>query len=186
MKKIISLLLVNLVFLFLLAKPVLAIQQSQLSGVNSEGATIPISYDLPYPGILPDSPLYPVKELRDTVVGWLILSNVNKSFYNLLMADKRLAAGQVLVNTGKTVLGTGSVIRAEEYFSKAVDSAQRAKENKLEVTELLIKLSVSAVKHQEVVGDLMVKVPEQEKAALSKTYSDSQNSQNRVQDLMRK
>ena len=151
-----------------------------------EDTPILIDYALPYPGILPDSPIYFVKVARDKVVRFLIVSNVSKSFYSLLLSDKRLAAGQILIDTRKTSLGVTTIASGEEYFSGAVELATKAKADGLEISELIAKLSVAVVKHQEVISNLLPKVTDDEKVTLGRSYTSSQNSQNRVQDLMKK
>src|SRR3989344_6985739 len=50
-------------------------------------------YTLPYPGILPDNLLYPIKVFRDRIVSFLISDPLKKAEFNLLQADKRLQAG---------------------------------------------------------------------------------------------
>lgn len=115
----------------------------------------------------------------------MISSDVNKSFYSLLLSDKRLGAGRVLIDGGKIPLGVTTIVIGEEFFSEAVDDAKRAKLSGLEVSELLAKLSVAAVKHQEVIASLLPKVSGKENADLDKSYLMSQNSQNRVKELMK-
>ncbi len=50
----------------------------------------PINYTLPYPGILPDHPLYFLKSLRDLILTKLISNPVKKFEFDLLQADKKL------------------------------------------------------------------------------------------------
>src|SRR3989344_5431146 len=60
-----------------------------------------VEYNLPYPGLLPDSPFYSLKSLRDKIVSFLISSPLKKAEFNLLQADKRLNAGLYLFNSAK-------------------------------------------------------------------------------------
>jgi hypothetical protein len=59
MRKLFLSLLVLVAFLSLAVPSVVAVD---------EKSTTPISYDLPYPGMLPDSPVYFVKVARDRVM----------------------------------------------------------------------------------------------------------------------
>jgi hypothetical protein len=68
----------------------------------------PVNYTLPYPGILPDHPLYFVKQLRDTVLSLLISNPVRKVKFYILMADKHLSMGVVLKEKGKPELAHNS------------------------------------------------------------------------------
>jgi hypothetical protein len=63
------------------------------SPLAPSGSPIPnnkIEYTLPYPGILPDHPLYFVKTLRDTILSRLISNPVKMAEFDLLQADKKL------------------------------------------------------------------------------------------------
>ncbi len=132
-----------------------------------EAAATSVEYPLPYPGMLPDSPFYFLKVARDSLVTWLIADPVKKSFYLVLLADKRVGAGEVLVNSGKTALGVATLIKAEEYYKQAVDlminqnstlrlrSGQELKtQNSQGVNDLLSKLVVAGAKHGEVLGKI--------------------------------
>jgi len=47
-----------------------------------------IDYTLPYPGLLPDNPLYPLKMIRDRIILFLINDSAKRTEYYLLQADK--------------------------------------------------------------------------------------------------
>lgn len=84
------------------------------------GVTLPsVEYTLPYPGILPDHPLYFFKTIRDAILEFLIVDPVRKSEFYILQADKRLVMAQTLVGSGKETLVTHSVQKAGEYEGKA-------------------------------------------------------------------
>ena len=59
-----------------------------------------VDYYLPYPGILPDSPMYRLKALRDRVVLMLTWDGQAKAKRQLLYADKRINAAIALVEGG--------------------------------------------------------------------------------------
>lgn len=178
MRKILVL-LSFLVFVSIFNSPVWS---ASTSSSDSIGTT---NYELPYPGILPDSPLYFIKVARDRMISVLIQSPVKKSFYALLLSDKRLAAGQVLVDTGKTNLGVTTIVNGEDYFSEAVSLAEEAKKQKRDTSELWVKLSVAAVKHDEIISRLMPKVSGMEESRLESAYENSQKSRKRVQEMMK-
>lgn len=153
---------------------------------NNETAVKSIDYALAYPGILPDSPLYFIKVIRDRVVSFLIQSPVKKSFYLLLLSDKRLAAGQVLINTGKSNVGVTTVVNGEEYFTEAVTTATEAKKQGKDVNELVAKLSVAGVKHDEVISELAKKVSGIEANQMSRAYDSNQKSREKTSEIMKK
>ncbi len=61
-----------------------------------------VEYNLPYPGILPDHPLYFLKQLRDKILDFLITDPVKKAEFYILQADKRLSMGIALTDEKKS------------------------------------------------------------------------------------
>ncbi|MBF8250036.1 MAG: LPXTG-motif cell wall anchor protein, partial [Candidatus Levybacteria bacterium] len=76
------------------AKSDLAAAQTATPSSNQE-----VNYELPYPGLLPDSPLYFLRVTRDKLVSFLISDPLKKAEFDLLQADKRLNAGIYLLNS---------------------------------------------------------------------------------------
>ncbi len=111
-----------------------------------------VEYTLPYPGILPDNPLYFLKAGRDRIVGLLISDPLKKAEFNLLAADKRLNSGVYLFKKGKEKysLVISTVSKGENYFEEAIIKAREAKKQGMDTNDILRRLSDSAYKHQEV------------------------------------
>lgn len=103
---------------------------------------------------------------------FFLRDKTQKSFYLLLMSDKRLGAGQVLINTGKISLGVTTLVKSQDYFKQAVGLADKS--NK----DLISKLVVAGSKHQEVLGSL------RSKAAIEKVFLDNQKDFNRVTEML--
>jgi len=78
-------------------------------------------YLLPYPGILPNHPLYWSKMIRDRVQLLTTKDPTKKMQLFLLFADKRLAAGQLLIATGDKGLGVSTITKAEKYLLSAYE-----------------------------------------------------------------
>lgn len=114
-----------------------------------------IEYDLPYPGILPDNPLYKLKALRDKAIGFLISDPKKKAEFNLLQADKRLNAGVYLFNKGKNIFQAEATIsKAENYFFEAISEIRKANDRGINTDELTGKLLDASKKHQEIIASL--------------------------------
>jgi len=113
-----------------------------------------IEYTLPYPGILPDNPLYFLKAARDKIVSFLISDPLKKAEFNLLAADKRLNSGVFLFKKGKDKysLAISTVSKGENYFEEAITKVKEAKKQGMDTNDILRRLSDSAYKHQEVIG----------------------------------
>ncbi len=113
-----------------------------------------VDYYLPYPGILPDHPMYWLKMIRDRVQLWLVTDSEMKAEKLLLCADKRLGAGFQLVEGSKVSLGVTTLTKAEKYLEQAVllsESIEGAE-------ELREKLGKATRKHREVLMMVREKV----------------------------
>lgn len=110
----------------------------------------PIPYVLPYPGILPDHPLWFIKAFRDRVITFLISSPVKKSEFSLAQADKRLSAGMALLKKGKEEVGVSTISKGENYLVLAVSQAKEAKIVGKDASLLLDVLFRATKKHQAV------------------------------------
>jgi hypothetical protein len=117
--------------------------------VSSTSAESEINYELPYPGLLPDSPLYFLRIIRDRVVSFLIADPLKKSEFNLLQADKRLNAGIFLFKQGKASLALSTASKAENYFSESLDKIGEAKTQGKDIAGMEQKLTNSLKKHEQ-------------------------------------
>lgn len=117
-----------------------------------------IEYTLPYPGILPDHPLWFLKALRDRVIEFLIADPFKKAEFHLLTADKRLQAGVSLLQKGKQELSLSTISKGENYFEMAISQATLAKDRGQGVKMLLEKLKKAVKKHKEVLQEVREKM----------------------------
>jgi len=117
--------------------------------ILSPTPTPQVNYELPYPGLLPDSPLYFLRMIRDKIVGFLISDPLKKAEFNLLQADKRLNASIYIFNKGKTSLALSTVSKAENYFSEALDKMRDAKMEGRNINEMEEKLRSALRKHKQ-------------------------------------
>lgn len=150
--------------LFLLMPSLTFAQEASLSSdlLTSTPAASAVSYTLPYPGILPGSPLYPLKMLRDHIILFLITDPYKKAEFNLLQADKRLNAGLYLLdNDTKNVdLAITTISKGENFFHQAIHGATLMKKEGRDVGALLGNFEQSAARHKEIVTNLMTRLPE--------------------------
>lgn len=118
--------------------------------------SIGVDYELPYPGILPDNPLYILKAIRDRIVLFLISDIVKKSEFELLQADKRLNAAYYLSKKGKEKypLAESTVSKAENYLESAISDTYKAKAQGKHVSDLPNRLYTASLKHTDVINSL--------------------------------
>ena len=119
-----------------------------------------VNYELPYPGLLPNNPLYFLKVIRDQIVGFLISDPLKKGEFDLLQADKRVNGALYLFNkypkkSAKiSQLVDSTVSKAENYLGLAIEMVSVAKKQGRDTADLLRRLKESVKKHQEVLQKL--------------------------------
>ena len=140
----------------------------------------PVNYYLPYPGILPDHPLYALKMVRDRIVLWLAMDPVIKAEKLLLYADKRVNAAWELAKGNQPELAVATAQKAEKYLEEAVAQVEMAAQQGRKVEELSERLRLATAKHQEVLGEVLSRVPEQARGGLEQALQMSKRGQERV------
>lgn len=129
------------------------------STVAAEEIMVPpkVEYYLPYPGILPDNPLYNLKVIRDKLRLALTFDERKKAEGELLYADKRINAAKALIEGGKTGLGVSTATKAEKYLEKSVDGTIKLQKMGRDIRSLQLTLVKATAKHLELIQELMPK-----------------------------
>ncbi|MBI2033173.1 MAG: hypothetical protein HYT10_01780 [Candidatus Levybacteria bacterium] len=129
------LILIPSLFFLLLVLPINAYAQEEI--IISPAVSITYtptpsiqSYSLPYPGILPDNPLYFVKTFRDRIISFMISDALKKAEFDILQADKRMNAAYYLLDKriGKEELAITTISKAENYYEEAIARIREAKQ----------------------------------------------------------
>lgn len=144
-----------------------------------------IDYNLAYPGkILPDHPLWSIKALRDRV--WLLLtSNVaKKAELKLLFSDKRLGASKALFEKDKPELAYTTLTKGEKYLEEAMESERQARGSEMDTYEFLKRLANAALKHREVIDQILILAPEDAKPEIIKTRDYSTQVYRNARDAL--
>lgn len=144
MNTIRSIFLIVFAFLFLFTKQSIAAEISTSSAVSSD-----VNYFLAYPGILPDNPFHFLKASRDKFVSLLINDNRKRAEFNLLTSDKRMFAGQILIEKDKAELGLVTISKSNNYFHNAISAAEKARKQKIEMLDVYDNMNLSIQKHIE-------------------------------------
>ena len=127
-----------------------------------------VEYTLPYPGILPDHPLYFLKRFRDWLMEQLIADPVKKIQFYVQQSDKAINASVFLSLQQKQTLTTQEATSANMSMEKAVKAAASLKDQGKELPGDVVSLMTqSLMKHQEVLGDLVQKAGDTQKANLT-------------------
>lgn len=120
-----------------------------------------VEYTLPYPGILPDNPLFFIKNIRDSFWGFLTRDYHKKAELMLLFSDKRVAMASELSEKGKWELAADSLEQSESDFKKAISAvAQAKKQGNGPPGDFVQTLKLSNAKHRQVIETLLKETPQ--------------------------
>jgi len=169
----------------ILAFSVVRVSAASTEKVATQEAQAKTDYFLAYPGLLPDHPLYSLKMVRDRIWLWLTNNSLKKAELLLLFADKRLGAAKALIEGNKVELGVSTMMKGEKYLERAISQGKMAAEKGEDAQVFLVKLSQATLKHQEVLTELVNKVPESFKESLGKAVSASQKSYEQIQEALK-
>lgn len=144
-----------------------------------------VQYYLPYPGILPDHFLYPLKMVRDRIWLWLTTNSLKKVEVLLLFADKRLGAGKFLIEGNKIGYGITTLEKAEKYLERAVFQLEEAKKKGFQVEEVAQKLRNASDKHKEVLENLAQGLSGQVKELIERLYFYPVEVSQKIDEILR-
>jgi hypothetical protein len=129
--------------------------------------------DLPDPGVLPDSPFYFLKNFTENVGTFFTFGEVAKAERYIRLSGIRLSEAKALADKGNTKAAEEAIKKYEDYINKGLAKAEEARANKLDVDEVLAKVTENTLKHQTVLADIYKKVPEQAKSAIERAMQAS-------------
>lgn len=124
---------------------------------SSEVIPEKVNYELPYQGILPDNPFYILKVIRDGIVKFLINDSLKKAQFSLLSADKRMFAGELLIDKGEDGLAVDTIAKSNNYLDDAlvaIREAKRQNSKNPDIKLFLEQFKSAALKHHEIAEDL--------------------------------
>ncbi len=104
-------------------------------------------YILPSPGILPDSPLFMFKDMKDDIIEMFSSNFAEKTRLMLLHSDKKLAMARVLFQRGKTKLVVKTLLSSEKKMLKLVELVKNNKTS----PKFIERLRLSARLHSEII-----------------------------------
>lgn len=143
-----------------------------------------VQYDLPYPGILPDNPLYFLKVVRDNLLGLFITDPLKKADYDLLQANKRLVSARGLIDEGKNDLAITTLSKSGNYFDQAIANATQVKNQGGDANPTLSNLLTAAKKHQQVIGEMAAKTKGDTKTTLRLLQERAHDFEQRVSIIL--
>lgn len=173
-KKLIAALLL---LLFVLTQPSLKLSQAQ--GLNLQ--MYEVAYDLPYPGLLPDHPLYFLKAARDRMLDILTFDSLKKAQLYLLYSDKRAYSAKFLAEKGRNDLAITALSKAEKYALKIPPLFKKSKNKSKK--EFLEKVKTSNLKHKEIIENLLKELPQGYQARITEILKINDDLRNMLRGL---
>lgn len=155
-----------IVFIFLFAFVTLFVKDlSKFSVLAVE------EYELPYPGILPNHPLYLLKAGRDRVLEVFTRNPMRKAELYLLFADKRINMAR-FIGTTDWDLSEQTAGKAEKYLEKCEEAAKNAKKMGTDVDVSFTKRArMSAKTHRTILLNLQKHAPDTYKSKFTEPLS---------------
>jgi hypothetical protein len=129
--------------------------RGQYQSVDTPVPTPKIDYSLPFPGLLPTHPLYPLKLFRDRLLLLTTRDPMKKSEYLLTFADKNLAMGEIMIQEKKIPEAVEVFKKAEEHLLSSLDRLEQSKRDGVFPPGPLSKRELSYKKHKEVIIDFL-------------------------------
>lgn len=134
--------------------------------------------------VLPDSPLWGLKELRDQIWFGITPTHLRRAELALLFADKRVLMSEDLFKQGKTDIALSTFIKGEKYLEIAANEESKARGGGVDTDKFLNKFALSIMKHQEIIESLIHLAPEETKRVILENKEYSVNAYNSVRDAL--
>ena len=128
------------------------------AGMMANSSLQKSDYTLPYPGILPNHPLYFIKKIRDQIIEMLVVDPLRKSEFYLLQSDKLLSAAVLLEQNGTIPVAQASLDESSTRMTMAVGQLTTLKQSGRDVPAGSIdRMGQALQKHLEVLDDVAAK-----------------------------
>ena len=150
-------------FIVIFSSPIYAQTEIPIPSVSPSPTPSMIEYQLPYPGILPGSPLYSVKMLRDKILEFFTSDPMKKADFYILQADKRVASAIKLFEKGDNKLSQTTLSKGQNYLEKSLDKAILAKNSGKDVRDIIARIKNSAINQKQEIEILSKKSKDIEK-----------------------
>lgn len=118
------------------------------------------NYVLPYPSAMPGSSSYKVHLIIEKIEEYWYFGNLAQFTYNLKISDKYLVEAKTLFEYKQYLLGYKALQKSNFYFQNTKPFLTRAKSEGKDTGEKEKILKNAALKHQEVLQNIKLTVPD--------------------------
>lgn len=155
------------------------------TSILGKDSKIQVDYFYAYPGkIMPDSPFWQLKALRDKVVLLFSLRSSVKAEKTLLFADKRIQMAKILFEMGKPDLGMATLAKAEKYLEQSSLYEQKARGAGDDTVSFLTTLATASLKHRLTIDEILAIAPDDVKPEIIKLEDYAKNTYKTCRDAL--
>ncbi len=153
-----SFVFIFIIFTFLIIYLAFTIESSEKT-INQQQKNV--IYELPYPGLLPGHPLYPIKIIRDKIIEFLTRDYYKKAQFYLLISDKKAIAGYQLAKKGEIKLAISTFSKGEKYFLKIPSLIKEIKKQGNQIpNDFIEKIKLANAKHHQLILEMFKLAPQ--------------------------
>lgn len=138
------------------------------------------------PKLLPDSPFYFLKRIKEGIELFLAQAPEAKAEKYAELATRRIAEAKVMIKRNKNQFVVKLMEKHQEHLDKAEKKIEEAKEKGKDVERVLAIVAEATSIHQKVLADVYEKVPEQAKEAIEHAMEVSSRGQERALEAISK
>ncbi len=138
------------------------------------GCKVMAEEKLPDSGTLPDNMFYFLKSWKESIQIFFTFGAENKAKQFLHLAEVRLAEYQKMIEKGKTEIAQKTLDKYEKQLNRALEKTGEAKGQGKDVEKLKEEVSEKILKHQEVLIEVLNKVPEEARKGIENAIEVSQ------------
>lgn len=168
------------IFSFLFVVPGVSAQTSETTPAPEVEAEVTDS------GLLPDSPFYFLDSLTESIRGVFVFGDDNKAIYALSRAEERVSETKALADKGKGDLAGETAEKAADANEKVQEHLAKAQAEGKDVTAIAERLAANSQRQQQVLAEVLERVPEQAKAAIQRAMEVSQRGLLKAQEMQNK
>lgn len=145
--------------------------------VGLVGGVLAQETELPDPGLTPDSPFYFLEIISEEIGTFFTFGDLKKAERYAALAAERVAEAQAVVEKGKPEFAEKTLKRYEDQLNRSLARAEKAKAKGISVEEVTETVAEATGKHLLVLEEVLEKVPEAAKEAITKAKEVSMTGQ---------